>query len=61
MNIRFSDGNIEYRFTEKNFFFHLCNFVFCVQFAIFIRLIYLFYASMQFHSARLLFLDSNGN
>ena len=59
--MRFSDGNIEYRFTEKNFFFHFCNFVFSVHFAIFIRLIYLFYASMQHHSARLLFLYSNGN
>ena len=61
MTMRFSDGNIEYRFTEKNLFFHFCNFVFSVQFAIFIRLIYLFYASMQLHSARLLLLYSNGN
>ena len=28
MNIRFSDGNIEYRFTEKNFFFSSLQFCF---------------------------------
>ena len=30
MNIGFSDGNIEYWFTENNvfIFFHFCNFVF---------------------------------
>ena len=51
MNIGFSDGNIEYRFTE-NIFFILFYFFF-VQYVIFIRLIHLFlYASAKCHSAR---------
>ena len=42
MNIGFSDWNIEYRFTKKTGFFfhfsHICNFVFRVQYAVFICL-----------------------
>ena len=41
------------------FFFHFCNFVFSVQYAVFTRLIHLFlHASAQRHSARSLFCRS---
>ena len=64
MNIRFSDGNIEDRFTE-NIFFHFflfSNFVFSVQYAVFTCLIHLFLlATAQRHSARSLFCTEKFN